>query len=93
MWPSVQASAAKEGMHQVFLGKTFVVTGTLEAFTRTEVKEFITGMGGKVNSSVSAKTDYLVAGANAGSKLTKAKELGVQILSESELKEMARDEL
>lgn len=93
MWPSVQASAAKEEMNQVFLGKTFVVTGTLEAFTRTEVKEFITGMGGKVNSSVSAKTDYLVAGANAGSKLTKAKELGVQILSESDLKEMARDEL
>jgi DNA ligase (NAD+) len=93
MWPAVEASAAKDEMNQVFLGKTFVVTGTLEAFTRTEVKEFIAGMGGKVTSSVSAKTDYLVAGANAGSKLTKAQELGVQILSESELKEMARDEL
>lgn len=92
MWPAVNVSSIRSESNQPFQGKTFVVTGTLEAFTRTEVKEFISGKGGKVTSSVSAKTDFLVAGANAGSKLTKAQQLGVRILSESELKAMATDE-
>jgi DNA ligase (NAD+) len=64
---------------------TFVVTGTLPNFTRTEAKAFIQSQGGKVASSVSGKTDYLVAGEKAGSKLTKAQGLGIKIISEDEL--------
>ena len=92
MWPTLEAGANEKETSQVFQGKTFVVTGTLESFTRQEVKEFIMSKGGKVTSSVSARTDFLVAGENAGSKLTKAQELGVKILSEGELKDMAADE-
>ena len=92
MWPTLEAGANEKETSQVFQGKTFVVTGTLESFTRQEVKEFIMSKGGKVTSSVSARTDFLVAGENAGSKLTKAQELGVKILSEGELKDMVVDE-
>ncbi|QDU40039.1 DNA ligase [Maioricimonas rarisocia] len=70
-------------------GKTIVVTGSLTKFTRDEVKEFIHRLGGKASSSVSKKTDYLVAGEKAGSKLDKAKELGVTVISEQDLFEMA----
>ena len=66
-------------------GQTFVITGTLEQMKRHEVKEMIESAGGKISSSVGNKTDYLVAGENAGSKLTKAKNLGVRILSEKEI--------
>lgn len=69
-------------------GKTLVVTGTLERFTRTEIKELIQQHGGRASSSVSKKTDFLVAGEAAGSKLEKARELGVQVISEDELFEM-----
>ena len=65
-------------------GKTFVLTGTLEK-PRDEVKEWIIARGGKVSGSVSKKTDYLVAGENAGSKLADAQKLGVKILNEQEL--------
>jgi DNA ligase (NAD+) len=65
-------------------GKTLVVTGTLEKFSRSEIEAMIKKLGGKPTSSVSAKTDYLVVGAEAGSKLEKAKKLGVKILSEEE---------
>lgn len=68
-------------------GKTFVITGTLSA-PRAEIKERIEEAGGYVGSSISGKTDYLVVGADAGSKLDKARELGVKILSEDELEEM-----
>src|SRR5262249_44822369 len=65
-------------------GKTFVVTGTLEDYSRDEIEALIKQLGGKATGSVSSKTDYLVAGANAGSKLDKARELGVAVLTEKE---------
>ncbi len=72
-------------------GKTFVVTGTLQRFTRDEIHDRIKALGGKAASSVSKKTDYLVAGENAGSKLTKAQELGVQVISEDDFDKLAQD--
>lgn len=68
----------------VLLGKTFVLTGTLSKYTRNEAKEIIESLGGKVSSSVSKKTSYLLAGEEAGSKLKKAEDLGVVILSEED---------
>ena len=69
-------------------GKTFVLTGTLAHFTRDEAKKMIEDAGGKVTGSVSKKTDYVVAGADAGSKLDKAKELGVEVIDEKEMKNL-----
>jgi DNA ligase (NAD+) len=71
-----------------FAGKQFVLTGTLATFTRDEAKALIEARGGRVNSSVSKKTDYVVAGEAAGSKLDKAQSLGVTILDEAAFKEM-----
>ncbi len=71
-------------------GKTFVFTGGLPNLSREEAKGMVTSRGGKVSSSVSAKTDYVVAGADPGSKFAKAKELGVTILDEAELEELIR---
>ena len=67
-----------------FYGKTFVLTGTLHSLTRLQTTELIQERGGKVSSSVSQKSDYLVAGDEAGSKLDKAEQLGIKILSESD---------
>ncbi len=75
----------KEG---VFLGKTFVLTGTLPTMSRKEASVLIEQNGGKTSSSVSKKTDYVLAGEDAGSKLTKAQSLGVTIISEQELLDM-----
>ena len=69
-------------------GLTFVITGTLEGMTRDEAKALIIANGGKATGSVSKKTSYLLAGENPGSKLTKAEELGVKVLSLDELREM-----
>ena len=69
-------------------GKTFVLTGTLAHFTRDEAKKMIEDAGGKVTGSVSKKTDYVVAGADAGSKLDKAKELGVAVIDEKEMEKL-----
>ena len=76
---------------QPFAGKTFVITGTLPSMTREEAAELISSLGGKVAGSVSRKTAYLVAGAEAGSKLQKARELAVEIIDEAALRELAGD--
>ena len=78
--------APKEKLKQSLKGLTIVVTGTLVDFSRDSATEAITSRGGKASSSISAKTDYLVAGDAAGSKLTKATELGVSILDEAGFK-------
>ena len=71
-------------------GKTFVLTGTLAKHTRDEAKKMIEDAGGKVTGSVSKKTDYVVAGADAGSKLDKAKELGVAVIDEEGLEKLVK---
>ena len=72
----------------IFEGMTFVLTGTLPGMTREEAAEIIKNNGGKVSSSVSKKTDYVLAGENAGSKLTKAQGLGVKVINLDEFEEM-----
>ena len=71
--------------------KVFVLTGTLQGLTRSQAKELINAAGGKVTGSVSGNTDYLVTGESPGSKLNKAKELGVKIIDEAELKKLLGD--
>ena len=73
----------------VFANKTLVVTGTLEHYSRDEIERVIEKLGGKASGSISKKTDYLVAGQAAGSKLQKAEQLGVKILTEAEFRELA----
>lgn len=82
-------SDASSGISSV-LGKTFVITGSLKSFGRDEAKNKIRKAGGNISSSVSSKTDYVIAGEEAGSKLDKAKELGVKILSEEEFLKIIR---
>jgi DNA ligase (NAD+) len=72
----------------VFTGKSLVVTGTLTKYKRNEIEELITQHGGRASSSVSSKTDYLVAGAEAGSKLEKATKLGVKVITEDEFEQL-----
>jgi DNA ligase (NAD+) len=71
-------------------GKTFVLTGTLARYTRDQAKKMIEDAGGRVSGSVSKKTDYVVAGSDAGSKLDKAKELGVSVIDEGEMEKLLR---
>jgi len=91
----VKTEAARSSSAQAderFAGKQFVLTGTLESFTRDEARALIESRGGRVNSSVSKKTDYLVAGEAAGSKLDKGQSLGVTVLEEEKFKEMLNGE-
>ncbi|SIQ56690.1 DNA ligase (NAD+) [Aeromonas sp. RU39B] len=81
-WPAIEK---KEATEQPLAGKTFVLTGTLTVLSRNDAKAALQALGAKVAGSVSAKTDVLVAGEAAGSKLAKAQELGITIWSESEL--------
>jgi DNA ligase (NAD+) len=88
VWP-VESRAETEEVNQRFAGKTFVVTGTLQGFTREEIKAFIERLGGKVTDSVSKKTDYVLVGENPGSKLEKARALNIPILDEASFLAMA----
>ena len=86
----VYTSSKKED-ETIFTGKTVVLTGSLENFTRDEASEIIENMGGKTSSSVSKKTDYVLYGSEAGSKLTKAQALGIKLITESDFLEMIKE--
>ena len=86
------ADDGAEGGSTVFADKIFVVTGTLVQYTRQEVKQLIEQHGGRAASTVSGKTDYLLAGEKAGSKLTKAQQLGVAVISEDEFRNLLAGE-
>ena len=88
---ALEKAAQDEAMPQPFAGLTFVITGTLPTWSRDEAKAFIEERGGKVTGSVSGKTDYLLAGEKAGSKLTKAEKLNVPILDEDRLRQMGAE--
>ena len=90
VWP---ISSVRQALHEKTLeGLRFVVTGALTNFTRDGIRGYIKQFGGKVSDSISSKTDYLVLGENPGSKLEKAKDIGVKVIDESELKKMAEVE-
>ncbi len=87
---NVDFTSHEERKDDRFAGFTFVLTGTLQQFTRDEASAIIESFGGKTSSSVSKKTSYVLAGENAGSKLTKAEALGLPILSEADFSDMIR---
>jgi DNA ligase (NAD+) len=84
-------SAGSDELHEAFAGKQFVLTGRLETLTRDEARALIEARGGRVTSTVSKKTDYVVAGEEAGSKMDKAQALGLRVINEATLKEMIGD--
>ena len=84
-------SLEEESDDKRFEGKTFVLTGSLEDFTRGEASDIIEKLGGKTSGTVSKKTDYVLAGEEAGSKLAKAEKLGITILTEEQFKEMIKE--
>jgi DNA ligase (NAD+) len=86
----MSAARAPRAAAGAIAGKTFVVTGTLEKYGREEIEELITQLGGRAASSVSKKTDYVVAGEKAGSKLAKARELGVAVLDEAQFEALLK---
>ena len=91
VWPRAQAQPEAQQSPQSLAGLTFVVTGTLTNFTRTQIKEYIQSHGGKVTGSVSKNTDYLVAGEKAGSKLTKAQALDIPVIDEAGLQQLVSE--
>ena len=83
-------SLQEENIDNRFEGKVFVLTGALEKYSRKEAEDLIEKYGGKTSSSVSKKTSYVLAGEDAGSKLTKAQELGITIITEEEFENMCK---
>jgi DNA ligase (NAD+) len=86
--PTSEKVSAKKAAELPLAGKTFVLTGSLPSMTRDEAAEKIEALGGHVTGSVSKKTDYVLAGAEPGSKFDKAKELGIKIIEEAEFRKM-----
>ena len=82
----------KKIKNTIFTDKTFVITGTLADYSREEASEIITNLGGKVTSSVSSKTDFLICGENAGSKLLKAEKLGIKVIKDDEFVKLIKSE-
>ena len=88
MWPKIEETKLNDLASKPLAGMTFVITGTLSDYSRTEIKELIQTAGGRVTGAVSASTSYLVAGENPGSKYQKAEALGIQILTLSEFEKL-----
>ncbi|MCM8767309.1 MAG: NAD-dependent DNA ligase LigA [Candidatus Omnitrophica bacterium] len=82
-----------EEKKDILSGLTFVITGTLENYSRNEIQNYIKKLGGKVTDSVSKKTDYLICGKEPGSKLQKAQQLGVKIISEQEFEQLVKERM
>jgi DNA ligase (NAD+) len=82
----------KQKANAPLAGLTFVLTGTLPKYTREQATEIIEGLGGKVTGSVSKKTDYVIAGDNPGSKLDKARQLGIKVIDEKEFEQLIGQE-
>lgn len=91
VWPRVELIPSTGNVSKPLVGLTFVITGTLPSFSREEAKSYIEGYGGKVTDSVSKNTSYLVVGESAGSKLEKARTLGVRIIDEDGLRKLVVD--
>lgn len=88
-----ESAGRKVAAPSALSGKIFVLTGTLPSMTRDQAKEAIESLGGKVTGSVSKKTDYVVAGEEAGTKLLRAQELGIPILDEAGLQNLLRNSM
>ncbi|MDO9085963.1 MAG: NAD-dependent DNA ligase LigA [Anaerolineaceae bacterium] len=91
VWPQIETDNITRNDNSPITGKVFVVTGTLAQYSRNEIKELIEKLGGKISSSVSNKTDFVLVGENPGSKSDKARELGVNILDEETFEKMVKE--
>ena len=92
LWQEITPDDTSTASPQILAGKVFVLTGTLPHLTRQEAQTLITAAGGRVTSSVTRKTDYVVAGADPGSKYEQAQRLAIPILTEEELDKLLRAE-
>ena len=88
--PAVAEHSEDRVQDNPFVGKTIVVTGKVEPYTRDGINDLIESLGAHAGSSVSKKTDYLVCGENAGSKLKKANDLGITVINEEQFNEMIK---